>query len=925
MQDGPPTMDNVAYIEALHALWRQDREAVDPSWDEYFSAMEGGAEVPEPGESAVSRTACDRAYKQSRVDSLLWAYRDVGYLYADLNPLGGDHSPAHGPLRRGDGSEYEHLTAEAFGLSATDLDTTFFAGPAMQPKQAPLREIVRAFCETYCANIGVEFLHIQNKRIRRWLIERMESCRNRPSLNRRERRIFLEDLIKVEQFERFLGTHFVGQKRFSLEGAEAVVPALHFLVNWGAATNRLEEICIGTSHRGRLSLLYLILGMTPEEIFSEFEENYGPGVYHGSGDVKYHIGYESDHVHQDGSTVRVGLTANPSHLESVDPVVQGKVRALQDGPGDDDRQRVLPVLIHGDAAFSGQGVVAETLNLSQLQGYRTGGTIHIVINNQIGFTTPAGDTRSSVFPTDCAKMLPIPIFHVNGDNPESIIHTMNLALAFRQQFHQDVVIDMFCFRRHGHNEGDEPSFTNPRMYRTIRQHPGVAVGYGRQLDAAGVMTMAEQDGVREQVRGELKEALDRARSSPICRVEASQGPQWDGFGKEYSFEPVHTGVDEAVLGSIADRLSSVPDGFSIHPKLARIIGAKQSQRQAAGTLDWAFAEALAFGSLLLEGHPVRLSGEDSRRGTFAQRHLTWWDCESEEPAAYVPLNSLGPDQARLHAFDSPLSEYGVLGFEYGYSLVRPGALVLWEAQFGDFCNGAQVVIDSYIAGGESRWGRRSGLVLLLPHGYEGQGPDHSSAHVGRFLSLCAEDNLQVCNPTTPAQYFHLLRRQVKSGFRKPLVVLTPKSLLRHPRAVSAFDELARSSFQEVLDDRSCEGGARRVLLCSGKAYYDLAEARERAGAEDTALVRLEQLHPFPSTGLRDVLGPYGADREVVWFQEEPKNYGPWSFVRERFAEELPLHGLRYVGRPASASTATGHFSQHVREQEALMAEAFGSR
>ena len=924
-RDGPSTMDNIGYIEALHALWRQDHGAVDPSWDAFFAAMGEDRSADVPAVPGTPRPPSEQAYRQSRVDSLLWAYRDVGYLYAALNPLGDDHSSPHGSLEPEGNGAYERLTPGDFGLAAEDLGSTFYPGSALGPDRAPLREIIQAFRETYCAHIGVEFLHIQNKRIRRWLIQHMESCRNRPNLDSLERRIFLEDLLRVEQFERFLGTHFVGQKRFSLEGAEAVVPALHFLVNWGATANRIEEICIGTSHRGRLSLLHLILGMTPEEIFSEFEESCGPGVHSGSGDVKYHIGYQSDHVHEDGSTVRVSVAANPSHLESVDPVVQGKVRALQDRGGDDERRRVLPVLIHGDAAFSGQGVVAETLNLSQLQGYKTGGTIHIVINNQIGFTTPAGDARSSFFPTDGAKVLPVPIFHVNGDHPESIIHTMNLALTFRQEFHQDVVIDMFCFRRHGHSEGDEPSFTNPLMYRTIRRHPGAAVSYGRQLDAEGAMTAAEQDRVRSQVRSELKDALDRARSSPSCRADVSQGPEWDGLGKEYSSDPVETGVDGTRLRAIADRLAAVPEGFSIHPKLARILEAKRERLAGDGTLDWAFAEALAFGSLLLEGHPVRLSGEDSRRGTFAQRHLTWWDCESEEPVAHVPLNALGPEQAHLHAFDSPLSEYAVLGFEYGYSLVRPQALVIWEAQFGDFCNGAQVVIDSYIAAGETRWGRRSGLVLLLPHGHEGQGPDHSSAHVERFLSLCAEDNLQVCNPTTPAQYFHLLRRQVKRSFRKPLVVLTPKSLLRHPGAVSAFDELRRPPFREVLDDPADYVSARRVLLCSGKTYYDLAERRETTGSGDTALVRLEQLYPFPGARLRDILGQYGSAQDVVWFQEEPQNSGPWSFVRERFAEELPGCALRYVGRPASASKATGHFSQHRREQEALMAEAFGSR
>ncbi len=621
------------------------------------------------------------AYRQSRVDSLLWAYRDIGYLYAKLNPLGGDYGPEHDYLRHKDEGVYEKLTLEEFGISEGDLDTVFSAGRAMKPPRAPLREILKAFQETYCGSIGVEFLHIQNKHIRRWLIEKMESVRNRPTLGTNQKRIILEDLLRTETLEQMLGRSFVGQKRFSLEGSEAIIPGLHFLVD-SANAYGIEEFVIGTTHRGRLAILSTILHMTPEEIFSRFEENFRADLSGGGGDVKYHIGYETDHILDDGGTAHISMVANASHLESVDAIVLGKARALQDKRGDHERKRVLPILLHGDAAFSGQGVVAEIFNLSRLAGFTTGGTIHIIINNQIGFTTPAREGRSSLFPTDVAKALPVPIFHVNGDDPEALVYVAELALQFRQKFSMDCVLDVFCYRRHGHNEADEPSFTHPHMYQIIGQHPSVATIYGERCAKAEIMSVQQQEAVRQKYVNLLKEALQTSRSGPIWQIDTTQGPDWAGISDQYSHESVNTAVAESTLRRIGEHVTKVPEAFHIHPILDRILQRKRQTFEQNAIVDWSFAETLAFGSLVLEGVPVRLSGEDCVRGTFSQRHLTWWDMESSEPRSYTVLQTLDDKQAKLSVFDSPLSEYSVVGFEYGYSLVQPHALVAWEAQFG---------------------------------------------------------------------------------------------------------------------------------------------------------------------------------------------------------------------------------------------------
>jgi 2-oxoglutarate dehydrogenase E1 component len=913
-------MNNTSYIEDLYRQWSQNPAAVGDAWNAYFRQMETPSPAQpglplQPGES-------DMAYRQSRVDSLLWAYRDVGYLYAKLNPLGGDYGPTHDYLNRNGSGVYERLTPKEFGIPDSDLDTVFSAGRAMKPSPAPLREILAAFQETYCGSIGVEFLHIQDKHVRRWLIQKMESSRNKPALSAGQQRIILQDLLRTEALEHMLHQSFVGQKRFSLEGSESIVPCLHFLVD-SAGQYDIEDFVIGTTHRGRLSILNTILHMSPEEIFSRFEESFQPGMYGGGGDVKYHIGYETDHILDNGGTVHISMASNASHVESVDPVVEGKARALQDIKDDRQRKRVVPILLHGDAAFCGQGVVAETLNLANLEGYTTGGTIHIIINNQIGFTTPVREGRSSFFPTDVAKMLPVPIFHVNGDDPEAVVYAADLALQFRQTFGRDCILDVFCFRRYGHNEADEPAFTHPRMYQIIAQHPGVATLYGRRCTETGVFLESEQTAFTEKCMGALKDALARAKTQPISITDTTQGPGWNGIDHRYSHEQIETGVPQTTLQRIGLHINAVPEGFHVHPTLGRILGRRHKAFEEMAPVDWASAEALAFGSLLLEGIPVRLSGQDSVRGTFSQRHLTWWDTESDPPRPYTALQTLAEQQAPLRAFDSPLSEYAAMGFDYGYSLAAPDALVAWEAQFGDFANGAQVIVDNYVASAECKWGRMSGLVLLLPHGIEGQGPDHSNAKLERYLQLAACENIQVCNLSTPAQYFHALRRQVKLNFRKPLAIMTPKSLLRHPKAVSPLEDLSEGRFEEVLDDTVDPAQIERILLCSGKVYYDLLSQREATSREDVALIRVEMLYPFPDAAIRACLERYSHAREIVWVQEEARNFGAWTFMQDRFSLHFPDVELRYFGREESACGAAASLTHSQGEQKQLVEGAFG--
>ncbi|HMF13534.1 MAG TPA: 2-oxoglutarate dehydrogenase E1 component, partial [Gemmataceae bacterium] len=804
------------------------------------------------------------------------------------------------------------------GLGEADLDQSFDTSPFFGLPRATLRELLAALRETYCRTIGVEYVHVQDTNIRRWLQERMEPRRNQPNFEREKKQRILKSLHYAELFERFLHTRYVGQKRFSLEGAETLIPLLEAIVE-RAGEGQVREIVLGMAHRGRLNVLANILRKPYEELFGEFEDNPLPESRDGDGDVKYHLGFSSDRVLPNGARLHLSLTPNPSHLEAVNPVVEGRVRAKQRVFADRERRLGIPLLIHGDAAFAGQGMVAETLNLSQLSGYTTGGTIHVIVNNQIGFTTAPADARSTTYCTDVAKMIQVPIFHVNAEDPEAAVYVAELALDFRQAFKRDVVIDLFCYRRHGHSETDEPSITQPLTYRKIRERPSLSEVYTEQLVLRGDLTAAECEAIDQKFETKLQAALEEVRTEPPRAPEVRAfGGRWQALKPRYSHAPVATGVPFQILRRIADGLTRVPEYFNVHPKIARGLVARREELAPGKSLDWAFAESLAFGSLLLEGTPVRLSGQDSRRGTFSQRHAVLYDAVTGEP--YSPLNGIAPGQAHFRAYDSLLSEAAVLGFEFGYALDSPDVLILWEAQFGDFANGAQVIIDQFISCSTSKWQRDCGLVMLLPHGYEGQGPEHSSARLERYLQMCAEDNVQVCYPSTPAQYFHLLRRQVKRDFRRPLSVMTPKSMLRLKAAWSPVEELISGRFQEVLDDPDADPAhVRRVVTCSGKLFYDLQQRRAKGRNGEIAIVRLEQFYPFPEEVLRRTLGRYRRAREWAWAQEESQNMGGWSFVEPRLRSMG--YSVQYVGRDASASPATGSHAIHVREQEELVEAA----
>ncbi|HZT30054.1 MAG TPA: multifunctional oxoglutarate decarboxylase/oxoglutarate dehydrogenase thiamine pyrophosphate-binding subunit/dihydrolipoyllysine-residue succinyltransferase subunit [Bryobacteraceae bacterium] len=864
---------------------------------------------------AAARTA--EIAKEAAVLQLINIYRVRGHLVADLDPLGGE--PHYHP-------ELDPIT---YGLTIWDLDREFLTGSLSEAMGdhkpvATLRQILETLRQTYCGKIGCEYMNIQHPEQKRWLQQRMEPTANNWPLDQATRVRTLERLIQAEEFEHFLHNRFVGQKRFALEGAETAIPILDQILE-RAAVGNVHEIVIGMAHRGRLNVLANVVGKPLTQIFSEFEGELDPASTQGSGDVKYHLGASGVHRSAAGPEIVVSVSPNPSHLEAVDPVVEGIVRPKQDRLGDAARERVIPVLIHGDAAFAGQGVVAETLNLSQLDGYWTGGTIHVIINNQIGFTTLPEESRSSPYSTDVARGVQAPILHVNGDDPEAAIRVVQLAFDYRQQFKKDVVIDMFCYRRHGHNEADDPSYTQPILYRKIKEHPSVARLYSDRLVREGVLTSEEAAAMRKRVVDNLSQAYDAAQkhAEHFEVVELSAVPT-EEVG---NFCP-RTAVNRATVDRVIRALTTFPPEFHLHPKLRGFIERRHEAIEKGGPLDWAFAEALAFGTLVLEGTPVRLSGQDSGRGTFSQRHLVF--CDSENGAKYTPLQHVAPDQARFDVFDSSLSEYAVLGFEFGYSVADPLTLVLWEAQFGDFANGAQIMIDQFISSAESKWGQPSGLVMLLPHGYEGQGPEHSSARIERYLNLCAENNLIVANCTTPAQYFHLLRRQMyggpdRRGMRKPLVVFTPKSLLRHPKAVSTIADLTTGGFREVLSETGAIESDRvtRVIFCSGKVYYDLLAARERQSAGHIAIARVEQLYPFPEDQVNDLLLRYPLSAEVAWVQEEPRNMGPWRFVREQIQPLLDSsrRELRYVGRPDSASPATGSGKRHQQEQAEIVSDA----
>jgi 2-oxoglutarate decarboxylase len=880
-------------------------EGADGFYDQIFSELN----IPYrpfvwESDRAGARTAgLEDAAKQGAAFQLIHAYRVRGHLIADLDPLGV-------PLEH-----HPELDPSTYGLTMWDLDREFVGATMLAEegslgRTATLRQILETVRSTYCGKIGCEYMHIQVPEQKAWLQRRMEPTGNQWPLDTADRVRTLDRLVEAEEFEHFLHTRFIGHKRFSLEGAESAMAILDEMLDRAGNTG-VHEAVIGMTHRGRLNVLANIVGKSMVQVFSEFDGNVDPFSTQGSGDVKYHLGASGVRKSPGGREVVVSVAFNPSHLEAVDPVVEGIVRPKQDRLGDEKRERVIPILIHGDAAFAGQGVVAETFNLSQLEGYGTGGTIHLVINNQIGFTTNPNEARSATYSTDVARMVQAPIFHVNGDDPEACIRVTQLAYDFRQEFKKDVVIDMVCYRRHGHNEADDPSYTQPILYRKIKNHLSVAVQYADRLVREKLVDSGDVQRMRKKVSARLNEIYDAAKKhAEKFEVQDLSAVDTEGVERVNA----ETAVAREAVERILEGVTTFPADFHVHPKLAVFLRRRREVVNGA-PIDWATGEMLAFGSLVLEGTPVRLSGEDSARGTFSQRHLEYFDYDTG--SRYIPLRHLHPKQARFDVFDSSLSEYAVMGFEFGYSVADPLTLVLWEAQFGDFVNGAQIMIDQFIASAESKWGQPSGLVLLLPHGYEGQGPEHSSARMERFLQLCAEDNMRVVNATTPAQYFHLLRRQMYGGVRKPLIVFTPKRMLRHHKAVSVIDDLTSGGFREVIPDSIEPAKVTRVVLCAGQLYYDLLEAREKKQASNVALIRVEQIYPFPAAELKDLIARYPATAEIAWVQEEPRNMGAWTFVRDQIGA-----AVTYIGRAESASTAAGSLNRHQQEQAEIIDEAF---
>ncbi|MGF1594224.1 MAG: 2-oxoglutarate dehydrogenase E1 component [Kiloniellaceae bacterium] len=934
------SQSQAAMLTDLYHKFVRDPGSVNDDWRTFFADLDdearavieklnGGASGAAAAVAGVSPTprlgerasVDDPAVRAATLDSiralmLIRAYRVRGHLEANLDPLGLKPIDPH-----------PELDPRSYGFTDADMDRPIFIDKVLGLETASLRKIVEVVRATYCGSIGVEFMHIQDPAQKAWIQERIESIRNQPDFTVNGKRAILERLTAAETFEQFLNKKYTGTKRFGLDGGESMIPALEQILKRGGQLG-LKEVVIGMPHRGRLNVLANFMSKPFTAIFSEFEGGAAhPEDVGGSGDVKYHLGTSSDREF-DGNSIHLSLTANPSHLEAVNPVVVGKVRAKQEQGKYKDRSEVMALLMHGDAAFAGQGLVPETLDLSELKGYRIGGTIHFIVNNQIGFTTNPINSRSGPYCSDVAKIIQAPIFHVNGDDPEAVTHVARIATEFRQTFHKDVIIDMFCYRRFGHNEGDEPAFTQPLMYKAIGSHPTVRRIYAEKLVAESTCTEGEVEGMLQEWTDRLDQDFQVAKNYKPNKADWLEGA-WSGLDVARGFDPRRgkTAVPLETLKEIGIALTKVPADFNLNRKVARQLDAKRKMIESGKDIDWATAEALAFGTLLIEGHPVRLSGQDSNRGTFSQRHAALVDQQTEE--TYKPLAHLRDDQARLEIVDSPLSELAVLGFEYGFSLAEPRALVAWEAQFGDFSNGAQIIIDQFIASGESKWLRLCGLVMLLPHGYEGQGPEHSSARIERYLQLCAEDNLQVVNCTTPANYFHVLRRQLHREFRKPLIVFTPKSLLRHKRCVSDLESFGPGScFHRVLycdQVPSDPKEAKQVVLCSGKVYYDLLEEREKRGITDIHFLRLEQLYPFPVDALSQELQAY-KHCDLVWCQEEPRNMGAWSFVStfiEEVAEEVGFDRPRprYAGRPSAASPATGSHKRHVVEQASLLDDA----
>ncbi|MBM1220188.1 2-oxoglutarate dehydrogenase E1 component [Ponticoccus sp. SC2-23] len=959
---------NADYIEALYAKYADNPGAVDESWRQFFaslgdSAADAKAEAAGPswaradwppvpsdeltaaldgqwpteakaaGDKIRSKaeekgvTLSEEQVRAAVLDSIralmiIRAYRIRGHLVADLDPLGMRNNALH-----------PELDPASYGFTKADMDRPIFIDNVLGLEVATMNEIVALVRRTYCGTFALQYMHISDPEQAAWLKERIEGYGKEIQFTKEGRKAILNKLVEAEGFEKFLHVKYMGTKRFGLDGGEALIPAMEQIIKRGGALG-LKEVVIGMPHRGRLSVLANVMGKPYRAIFNEFQGgSFKPEDVDGSGDVKYHLGASSDREF-DGNSVHLSLTANPSHLEAVNPVVLGKVRAKQEQLADHDRKQVVGVLLHGDAAFAGQGVVAEGFGLSGLTGHRTGGTIHIVVNNQIGFTTAPAFSRSSPYPTDIALMVEAPIFHVNGDDPEAVVHAAKVATEYRQKFGKDVVIDIICYRRFGHNEGDEPMFTNPGMYKRIKSHKTTLTLYTERLVKDGLIPEGEIEDMKASFQATLNDEFEAGKTYKPNKADWLDG-RWSHLDREKDkYQRGQTSISPETMADIGRALTHVPDGFNLHRTVKRLVDSKAEMFESGKGFDWATGEALAFGSLLTEGYRVRLSGQDSTRGTFSQRHSAFIDQENE--ARHYPLNHIREGQAHYEVIDSMLSEYAVLGFEYGYSLAEPSALVLWEAQFGDFANGAQIMFDQFISSGESKWLRMSGLVCLLPHGYEGQGPEHSSARLERFLTMCGGDNWIVANCTTPANYFHILRRQLHRTFRKPLILMTPKSLLRHKLAISDADDFTTgSSFHRVLWDDAQKGHSdtqlkpddqiRRVVMCSGKVYYDLLEARDEAGIDDIYLMRIEQYYPFPAISLVKELERFKS-AEMVWCQEEPKNQGAWSFIEPNVEWVLSRIGAThqrptYAGRPAAASPATGLASQHKAQQTALVNDA----
>ncbi len=896
------------FIENLYQSYKQDAASVSAEWQRFFEGFELGSTGSPNGHAAPAHSS-GPASKEINVLNLINGYRTRGHLFTQTNPV--RERRKYTPT----------LDLENFGLSEADLDTVFEAGNSVGLGSARLRDILDLLKQTYCRTIGAEYMYLSNPISIEWLQKRMEQSRNTPQYNWEKKRHILKKLNQAVTFEKFLGTKYVGQKRFSLEGGETLIPALDAVIEKGGELG-IREFVMGMAHRGRLNVLANIFKKEYDIIFSEFEgKGHEDSVF--QGDVKYHMGMSSDIKTRQGDNIHLSLMPNPSHLETVDAVVQGSARAKIDRKYGQDFKKLAPILIHGDAAIAGQGIVYEVIQMSLLDGYKTGGTIHIVINNQIGFTTNYLDGRSSTYCTDVAKVTRSPVFHVNGDDAEAVVFAVEMAMEFRQAFNRDVFIDLLCYRRHGHNEADEPSFTQPLLYQAIKKHQDPYKIYSKQLQEAGELSVADTKAVEKKFKEELQKELEEAKEHKHLSYQPYLKGTWEGFrrvtNEDFDNASPETGVPVEKLLEIVKKMHSIPEDFPAHKKIEKLFG-DRLQMVEEDRLDWALGELLAYATLLVEGKPVRLSGQDVRRGTFSHRHAVLMSPDGEGEKEYIPLNYLAEGQEKFIAYNSLLSEYGVLGFEYGYSITNPQNLVIWEAQFGDFANGAQIIMDQYVSSGETKWQRMSGLVQLLPHGYEGQGPEHSSARIERYLELCARKNMQVLNCTTPANFFHAMRRQMNRNFRIPLIIFTPKKLLRYPRTVSKIADFGEGTrFQEVFDDLNADPKkVKRLLICSGKIYYDLLEEYEKQNREDIALIRLEQLYPFPVVQLRELLARYSKNVECIWVQEEPRNMGPWNYILRVMTDV----NLRYIGRKPSPSPSAGHYKMHMAELNSILSEAF---